>query len=218
MPGTHTHYCGGQHRPRCRGVLHGLVTFGVILWLLVSPPDLDPATLPVCAAICWTLVWSSSLHLIPYRDKHFESIIERLDKCGIAAVCCATFVTPYLTQSERCRPSFTFVLLTTLLPNLGTALMILANDTRPRVFVGCFVCSISAGVFVATLDTGALVYILQTFSLYGCSMVLFVKRPGGKCAWWGYHEWMHVLVTLSFYLNYTGIRCVSVCVCVWVCV
>lgn len=210
--GRHTVYADGEHRPFFRGVLHGIATVAVVLWLLLFRPEIRPEVLPVFSAIVWTLVCSSTLHLIPYANLPTETIVNRLDKCGIVAVCCMTFITPALTSKPECNPPLAATLFAAVLPNGASAAAILAGDKSPRVFVGLVVCCCTMGVFVATISWDMAFYIVTTFSLYAGSMYLFVARPGGKARWWGYHEWMHVMVTLSFYYNYVGVdRMVEEC-------
>ena len=42
---------------------------------------------------------------------------------------------------------------------------------------------------------------------YGGGLALYAARwPGRQAKYWGYHEWMHVLITVSFYCNVRGVQ------------
>lgn len=206
--GLHQSYICGDHRPIMRGYLHGSVLFFIILWIAMDPTSLQSmhrAIVPTLAAIIWTLSCSSLLHLIPWTDIRIQTVVLRCDKCGIVAICFASFVAPQLTDAMHCRPSVWFTLIVSALPNLISAVLIALGDTSPRVFLGCLISSLLTGLFMTRIDRKLVLYLGITFALYGGSMVLYLLKPGGDKKWWGYHEWMHVLVILSFYFNFQGI-------------
>ena len=49
----------------------------------------------------------------------------------------------------------------------------------PRLFLGCLISSLLAGLFMTRIDQKMVLYLGIMFALYGGSMVLYVLKPGG---------------------------------------
>jgi len=179
--GLHQSYICGDHRPIMRGYLHGSVLCFIILWIAMYPTILQSmyrSIVPTLAAIIWTLLCSSLLHLIPWTDIRIQTVVLRCDKCGIVAICFASFVAPQLTDAMHCRPSVWFILIISALPNLISAALIALGNTSPKVFLGCLILSLLTGLFMAHIDQKLVLYLEITFSLYGGLMVLYMLKPG----------------------------------------
>lgn len=211
--GTHKKYVEGDHRPLMRGYLHGTCAVTVLSWWAFQYVDYEssilhrhPATVPVLFAICWVLLMSSLLHLVPWQYKEEEFIIERLDKCGIVAICVASALTPQLVENqEDCQSSVTAMVLLQLLPLAISATAIWMGDESPRVFLGVIWAGVIAAIHAVRVDGfDMLVYAITTLTLYGIGFYVYLKRFGGDQRIWGYHEWMHVFVTMAFYVSYQG--------------
>jgi predicted membrane channel-forming protein YqfA (hemolysin III family) len=205
--GTHKTYVEGDHRPLLRGYLHGTCAIMVMTWWALQSNNIQhPATIPVLFAICWILLMSSLLHLVPWRYKKEEFIIERLDKCGIVALCVASALTPQLVvDTETCRATTIWVLLLQLVPLSMSATAIWWGDESPRVFLGVIWAGFMAAFHAVRVDASMLYYAMTTLALYGVGFYIYLKQFGGKQQrLWGYHEWMHVFVTMAFYVNYQG--------------
>lgn len=213
--GTHKTYVEGAHRPLMRGYLHGTCAIFVLTWWALQTTMMyddsimqrHPATVPVLFAICWVLLMSSLLHLVPWRYKKEEFIIERLDKCGIVAICASSALTPQLVEDNAdCKSSVAAMVLLQLLPLGMSATAIWLGDESPRVFLGVVWAGIVAAVHAVRAVDGfdMLIYAVTTLTLYGIGFYVYLKRFGGDQRLWGYHEWMHVFVTMAFYVNYQG--------------
>ena len=51
-------------------------------------------------------------------------------------------------------------------------------------------------VFVSTLISGV---------LYGAGFGLYLNQTGGDAKVWGFHEWMHLFITIAFCFNAHGL-------------
>ena len=211
MP-THEFYADGSPRPLLRGWLHGIaviITLPMVLYTHITSAIPAPA-LPGVLAICATLFFSSLVHLVPWKSKTLLEGLVRLDKSGILAICGTSFWGPQLLDSHGCKPSYQVALVTIAIPVSLAALGIWCG-CGPIVFVGCAVAAGQSFYFYATHveDTTFLYYSLVCCTLYACGLALYVLQLGGHRRYWGYHEWMHLLVTLAFIVNARGLWLMS---------
>lgn len=170
--------------------------------------------LPAATAILWTLFWSSSVHLIPWNSRSVEELVTRLDRTGIIAICGCSFMMPQLVANDECKPPLFFSVFTVIGPCLLGVLRVMCGDgNKPEtVIMSCGIASMSTIMFLATLDVKASLWAVAAVSCYGVGMVLYVFRPGNKLRVsrvWGYHEWMHVAVTVGFVINIQGLEYIT---------
>ena len=214
MP-THKQYADGSPRPFLRGWLHGVaatISIPMVAYTeLLSPSSVIPApALPGILAICGTLLLSSLVHLVPWKSTTVLEAMTRLDKSGILAICGASFWGPQLLDSHACKPSYGVAVSTVAIPITMAALGIWCG-LGPIVFVGC---AVAAGTsfhffFNHVEDTDYFYYSVLCCALYACALTLYVLQVGGHKEWWGYHEWMHLVVTLAFIVNVRGLWLMS---------
>ena len=211
MP-VHEFYADGSPRPLFRGWLHGLATLISVPWVVSShlAEQIPAPALPGIVAICATLALSSLVHLVPWKSKTMLEIFVRLDKSGILAICGISFWSPQFLESSVCKTSPEIALLTNVIP-LSISVLGVWCGCGPIVFVGCL------GVIVETLwfygtqveDTIFFHYSVICIVLYGISLTLYVLQIGGHRRYWGYHEWMHLLVVCAFSVNARGLWLMS---------
>jgi hypothetical protein len=133
-----------------------------------------------------------------------------------------SFLAPQLTKdggpnpidvAGGCRPSVWFSLFTAILPNAIALAFILTGfaetpDGRahPLSYVGCAVAAVgSTWYWGSTGNWGQVGWSVGCGTCYGVGMLLYVRtKPLSDV--WGYHEWMHVCVTLGFVLNAFGVQ------------
>jgi len=173
------------------------------------------STLPAPAApglyaIGMTLIFSSLVHLVPWRSARVLEVLVRCDKTGILAICGTSFYGPQLLVSGACKVSTTIAWGTVVLP-VGLAIAGMWIGLGPIVFVGCAI------AFGQTLwfygfhvdDSTFFWHSLACAVLYGSGLALYVLQLGGSKRYWGYHEWMHLFVTLGFLVNARGLLLMS---------
>ena len=214
MP-VHKEYADGSPRPLFRGWLHGIaatISLPMVAYSeLVSSSSIIPApALPGILAICATLLLSSLVHLVPWKSTTILEIMTRLDKSGILAICGASFWGPQLLDSHACKPSYGVAVLTIAIP-VSLATLGIWCGLGPIVFVGCAVSAGTSFYFYGNHvnDTDYLYYSILCCTLYACALALYVLQVGGHKTWWGYHEWMHLVVTLAFIVNARGLWLMS---------
>ena len=206
----HTVYADGTARPLYRGWLHGAAALVSVPSAIYSWESIEPAARPTVVAVCWTLSSSAALHLHRYRSKSMEQLVNKLDRTGIVAICLASFTSPQLASAARCRPPLAYTLATVVAPNTLGVLAILGGSRSPRVFGGCVVAAMATGAFWSTVDALLVLYTAASGLCYGLGMYLYVRKPCSASMRWGYHEWMHVLVTVGFGVNVSGVSYMAV--------
>lgn len=215
MP-THEKYADDTPRPLFRGWLHGMATIislPLVLYTHMSESlSIPPPALPGLIAICTTLLLSSLVHLVPWKSKVILEALTRLDKSGILAICGTSFWGPQLlgVDSHNCKQSYEVAMVTIAIPVSLAALGIWCG-CGPKVFAGCGVAVISSLYFygVHVQDAVFFNYSLACSTLYACALTLYVLQIGGHRRYWGYHEWMHLVVTLAFAVNARGLWLMS---------
>ena len=216
----HSQYADGSPRPLLRGWLHGVCACLAVPLLQQHYSKIPLVALPGIMAIVWTLVFSSLVHLVPYKSSQVLEFMTRLDKTGIFLICGGSFVGPQLLSlsldSNLCKPSLGYTLMTVVLPITASIVGVL-RGMGPQVFVGSGIAFVSTIYFCynhapviieeddTTTDNRFLIHTLLCALLYGSGLVLYVSQIGGHKPIWGYHEWMHVLVTIGFLVNVRGL-------------
>ena len=157
-----------------------------------------------------TLLLSSLVHLVPWRSAWVLEALVRLDKTGILAICGTSFWGPQLLQSHACKPSHEVAMATVAIP-VSLAVLGTWCGLGPIVFVGCAIAFGQTLYFYGTQvnDDSFFVHSLACTALYGTGLALYVLKVGGHSRYWGYHEWMHLLVTLGFLVNARGLLLMS---------
>ena len=111
-----------------------------------------------------------------------------------------------------CRPSMQFTLFTAIVPNGIALVSIIAGwaetpDGRAHSlsYIGCLIASLGSTWFwVSTGNWSQVGWSIACGMCYAVGMVLYVRtKPLSNV--WGYHEWMHVCVTMGFLLNIVGV-------------
>lgn len=206
----HEHYADGTPRPLFRGWLHGIAACIALPLAWAHWTSLPAPAIPGILALCATLVLSSLVHLVQWPSASLLEIMTRLDKTGILAICGCSFWGPQLLESSMCKPTFLVSLSTVAIP-VALSVLGVACGMGPIVFGGCGIAIASTLWFYGTQvqDNAFFFNSLACASLYGSGLLLYVIQAGGHRRYWGYHEWMHVLITVGFVVNARGLLLMS---------
>eukprot|EP00797_Seminavis_robusta_P018565 Sro278_g106530.2 (193) ;mRNA; r:23675-24253 len=154
---------------------------------------------------------SSLVHLVPWKSTVLLEVLTRLDKSGILAICAGSFFGgPQLLENISCKPPLAMAIGTVAIP-LSLSTLGVACGMGPIIFVGCAVAFFSTtGWYIQhpALPDDNYTFVIHSavcIVLYGVGLSLYVSQIGGQTKYWGYHEWMHLLVTLSFIVNARGL-------------
>ncbi|CAB9515040.1 expressed unknown protein [Seminavis robusta] len=166
---------------------------------------------PVMINVCCVFVFSSLLHLIPWKNKRLQDAITRLDKSCILALCVtAMFVTPQLVESETCKPGAFYSLVTAAIP-LGLAFIGILCGLGPIAFAS-FICPFASNLWfygVHVEDSEVFYCMLGGGILHALGFSLYASRAGGYHPFWGYHEWFHLFVTIGILVQVEGVFALS---------
>eukprot|EP01044_Picomonas_judraskeda_P014611 COSAG03_NODE_2345_length_2863_cov_33.607698_4_plen_224_part_00 len=215
--GQHTHYADGQLRPLMRGWLHTILALATVpvsvFWFFNG---MSRVLAPTLFSLCWLLVFSSSLHMIPWRWVTLEDYICRLDRLGVVLITVNSFFAPQLLGCEcSCRPAMSYTVWFNLLPNAVSGAMILYGaqmNGRPSTlaFAGTtFSCVAMALYWIYTSNFDLLGYEMAVVSLDAVGMYVYAVQMGGPQPTWGFHEWMHLSVGIGFYINMYLVHVIS---------
>ena len=206
----HKEYIDGSPRPLLRGWLHGISACIACPFVYTQWSSLPTPALPGILAICFTLVLSSLVHLVPWSSVSVLEILTRLDKTGILAICGCSFWGPQLLGSEACRPERIVAICTVGIP-VSLAILGIACGMGPAVFVACAVALGQTVWHYGTQAHGAsfLWHAVVCSLLYASGLALYVSHVGGHQPYWGYHEWMHLVVVIAFVINARGLLLMS---------
>ena len=208
----HRRYADGTPRPLCRGALHGCTA--TVSWLLLASHwnDVRTEVLPTVLALLWTLTFSSLLHLYPWSSALTENYICRMDRVGIIWITMASIgLTPLLVEDERCRPALAFTVLTNAVPNLISAASVLRGSTvSPNFIWSVALSNLACAAHWATIDARFVAMSVAICTTY-CAGFWFYStqfdfgRPV-HAKYWGYHEHMHVFITIAFVMHAAAIH------------
>ena len=200
----HRRYADGTPRPLLRGALH-LLLAAPFTWHLVTQ-TYPLAALPALGSIAATLWASAALHVYPWQSIRSEELMFRLDRAGVLLISMWSYLTPALVDGDAAIAPGTAALCIGV-PHL-IALHHVAAGSRAR---GVFAPSL-LGQLVVTLAwwgsvgaAAALRWSTITIACYAAALALHKRFYNFHAVYWGYHEWMHVLVTVGFYTN---VQCV----------
>ncbi|CAB9515291.1 expressed unknown protein [Seminavis robusta] len=202
----HKNYADGTPRPLCRGWLHGMGAMTYLPLVCVHWNDIPTPALPAVIAIAFVFIMSSLVHLVPWKSEALLEAITRVDKSCILAVCGASFMGFQLVESEACKPDFLLSVGTVAVPVTLGIIGVLCGF-GPIVFSSCAIAFVSNLWFLGwhvhdNLD--AFYHTVGCLILYGSGLTLYATQVGGHRKYWGYHEWMHLLVTMGILVNIRG--------------
>lgn len=206
----HKEYADGSPRPLLRGWLHGISACIALPLVYTHWSSLPAPSVPGILAICYTLVLSGLVHLVRWPNDTILELFVRLDKTGILLIGGCTFWGPQLLTSEACKPDFLISLCTVAIP-VGLSIVGVACGLGPIVFTGVAVAITQTIWWFGTQVHGAsaMWHTVICAILYGSGLALYVSQAGGHRPYWGYHEWMHLLVTIGFLINIRGLLMMS---------
>ena len=207
----HRRYADGTPRPLCRGCLHGCAAATTWLLLVSYWNDIRVEVLPTVLAVLWTLTFSSLLHLCPWRSPVIENYICRMDRVGIIWITMASIgLTPLIVDDMRCRPPLAFALLTNTIPNLVSAATVLRDSSlSPNFIWSVALANVACALHWATIDSRFVMMSIVTCATYCTGFWFYCTRfDFGRplhAKYWGYHEHMHVFITLAFVMHAAAI-------------
>ncbi|CAB9520755.1 expressed unknown protein [Seminavis robusta] len=206
----HNNYADGSPRPLLRGWLHGMGALTFIPLVYMNWNDIPTPATPAMIAICCVFVFSSLVHLVPWKSEKFLEALTRVDKSCILAVCVTSFMAPQLLESEACKPDFSYSLATVAIPVTMSIIGVLCG-LGPVVFASCGIAFASIFWFYGLqVDDSEFFYCsVGCLVLYGLGLSLYAGQVGGHKSFWGYHEWMHLIVTLGIAVNTRGVFVLS---------
>ncbi|CAB9520749.1 expressed unknown protein [Seminavis robusta] len=198
----HTEYADGSPRPLFRGWLHGVCTLIFLPLVYMNWDDIPAPAAPALIAISCLFVFSSLVHLVPWKSAALEEAITRVDKSCSLAICVASFMAPQLLESEACKPDFLFSLLTVGIP-VGLSFFGVLFGLGAVAFASCGVAFASVIWFYGLhVDDSEFFYCLVGCTLlYALGFYLYASQVGGHHPFWGYHEWMHLIDTIGLLVN-----------------
>ena len=205
--GHHAHYADGTARPKYRGWLHGVVTVIAIpsvLTFCVAGWIPSAAVSPI-AAICITLVCSSTLHLYPFIAVSSWEVARRLDRFCILLVNATSYFSPQLTSLPSCKPPLWISIAAVVVPNAIGAVFALKGAQGPTVFIGAGIAAVPTTIFWASYDLLLATYSSTALLMYGIGLAIHTMQPAQPAKLWGHHEWTHVLITIGLVLNALGV-------------
>ncbi|CAB9504296.1 expressed unknown protein [Seminavis robusta] len=198
----HKHYADGSPRPLCRGWLHGMSALTSLSLTYTFWNDIPSVATPVVINICFFLVVSSLVHLVPWQSKTLEEAITRIDKACILVLCWTSYMTAQLHESEACKPDFVFSLVTVAIP-VGLGIIAVLCGAGPIAFC-TFFCAILPNMWFYGMhveDSEVFYCILGSTVLYAIGFYLYGSQTGGHHPVWGYHEWFHLLATIGLVVS-----------------
>jgi hypothetical protein len=206
----HRQYADGTPRPLLRGCLHGCTAAATLPLLAAHRNAIASEVLPTLLAIAWTLVFSSLLHLYPWRSPMIEDYITRLDRVGIVWITMASIgLAPALVDDPRCRPPLAFSILTNAVPNLISAATVLKGSRSPNFIGGVALANVACALHWATVDWRFVMMSAAICATYCVGFWFYLSRfDFGRpvhAEYWGYHEHMHVFITLAFGMHAAAI-------------
>ncbi|CAB9520752.1 expressed unknown protein [Seminavis robusta] len=206
----HKEYADGSPRPLCRGWLHGMGALTSVPLVYTHWNDLPTPTVPALVALCCLFVFSSLIHLVPWKSVALEEIITRVDKSCSLALCAASFMAPQLLESEACKPDFLYSLLTVAFP-VGVAFVGILCGIGPIAFTSfLFPFASTIWFYGLHVDDSQFFYgSVGCLVLYGLGFYLYANQAGGHHPFWGYHEWFHLFVTMGFAVNTRAVFALS---------
>lgn len=208
----HSRYADGTPRPLCRGCLHGCAATTSWMLLAIYWDDVKAEVLPTVLAILWTLTFSSLLHLYPWRSPLVENYITRMDRVGIVWITMASIgLAPVLVDDLRCRPPLAFTVLTNAVPNLASAATVLRDSTlSPNFIWSVALANVACALHWATIDYRFVLMSMTICTTYCIGFWFYSTRfDFGRplhAKYWGYHEHMHLFITIAFAMHVAAIE------------
>ncbi|CAB9504300.1 expressed unknown protein [Seminavis robusta] len=206
----HKQYADGSPRPLCRGWLHGMSALTSLSLTYGCWNDIPSVAAPVVMNICFFLVISSLVHLVPWQSKSLEEAITRIDKACILVLCWTSYMTPQVHESEACKPDFVYSLVTVAVP-LGLGIIAVLCGAGPIAFASFF-CAIAPNMWFYGMhveDSEVFYCILGSTVLYAIGFYLYGSQAGGHHPVWGYHEWFHLLATIGLVISARAVFALS---------
>ena len=199
----HRRYADGSPRPLLRGWLHLLFALTHTGYLL-GPHK--AATRPAFVSIAGTAWASALLHVYPWQSVSNEAHMTRLDRAGILMISMWSYLTPTLTAGAH-GPGWPAALTLIVAPHTIGLMTVLAGCSARWVFLGSALAQLTISYTWINVPeaTHAHCWSLVTTMSYAGALFIHKVYAGATAVWWGYHEWMHLIVTVGFYGN---IQCV----------
>lgn len=200
-------YADGGHRPLCRGWLHGMTAITSLRMVAYGWRDLKG--LPVVLSIVFNSTASAALHLYPFRSIDAHNASALVDRLAIIGTGISNNVVVVQSWTElgfaRCLwiATLLFFSLRRLMVVFERGQMLSAD-----VIHLCTVHVLYRITFEFMLGGSRNIMTVQPALLYSIGGLFYItKYPGPNARWWGYHEWMHVAVTIAWVLN---VYCVQI--------
>lgn len=206
----HRRYVDGTPRPLLRGWLHGCALAVVLSMLVTHWTHIRIEVLPTILAITWTLMFSALLHLYSWRSLQFENYAYRLDRVGIIWITMASIgLAPIMVDSTRCRPPLAFTIVTNFVPNMLSAATVLNDSRSPKFIMSVVFANVACAMHWATIDSRFVLMSVTICGTYCIGFWFYMSRFSfGRpvhAEYWGYHEHMHVFITLAFVMHVAAI-------------
>ena len=207
---THTQYQDGTPRPLLRGVLQCsamVITVPSTVAIIIFDWPRCAAAVPGLCVICYGLVCSSLIHMYPWKTKKREEHMTRLDYYQFPLAGAASLMIPQLTGNPACHPSIWYSVILILVPTSLQFIATVIGSTSPVVQTGCLIATVAA--IFSPMPSNKIWWwryvVLFSGSSYVLGLVLHTCKPCKGAKYWGYHEWMHLSVTIGIAINYWGL-------------
>ena len=145
--------------------------------------------------------------MYPWKTVKDEEMMTRLDYLQFPLVAASSLMIPQLTSNPECHPSVWYSVMLILLPTSLQFIATAVGTVSPFVHNGCIFASVAA--LCSPMPTNKIWWwkcvVGFSGSSYALGFLLHQCKPCKNATYWGYHEWMHLSVTIGTVVNFWGL-------------